>query len=77
MAEKKQAEQQLKTELERARSEIDTQAKSHLQQSENERTELQSRVQLLEERLKQESSERHKLEGTIISVLTLCPRSWL
>lgn len=68
LAERKQTEQLLKSELERARKEAADQEHNRRRQSVSEREQLKIKVQLLEERLKEESSERQKLEGNEIIV---------
>jgi len=63
MAERQMTQKQLQDELERARAEMAWQDR-HKQQTEQERNELATRVRLLEDRVKEESTEKQKLEGT-------------
>lgn len=67
MAERQMTQKQLQDELERARAEMAWQDR-HKQQTEQERNELATRVRLLEDRVKEESTEKQKLEGVQYSL---------
>jgi len=62
MAERQKSQSQLQAELDKARAEMAWQ-EQHKTQTEQERAKLAEHVRALEERVKEESSEKQKLEG--------------